>query len=883
MQNGFSMNEAGEGGGQSGEAVKLFGLQVNGAGTEYSAATHTVDVEDQSRHRLIAAYRTRGHFLANLDPLLPKDPTQYPDPELDPSTYGATLGDDGPKVVADLRKAYCGEIGWEYMHIQAAQERRWLQLRIESETDCRLTKESRVCILGSLIAAEEFERFLHARHVGKKRFSLEGGETAVAILTQILERASDNNVSDVVIGMPHRGRLNILANVVGKDLKQIFAEFEDKIDLDRSGDVKYHLGYIGVVKGKNGKETTVLVAPNPSHLEAVDPVVEGMVRAKQDLLGDTSRERVIPLLIHGDAAFAGQGVVAETLNLSQLDGYSTGGTIHLVINNQIGFTTLPVEARSTHYCTDVARALNVPIFHVNGDDADAATRVAQIAFDYRQQFEKDVVIDMICYRRNGHNETEDPGDTLPVLYRKIKKHPPVAKLYADRLIREGMLGDEEVQSLHKASAKRFSDAYETSSPRFERSQICEPGDGAHDMVCEFCPCTAASHATIEKVILAVTTLPESFHLHHRPNRVLDRRREVVQKNSAIDWALGETLAFATLAIEGTPVRLSGQDCRRGTFSQRHLAVYHLETGHRHIPMQSLSRDQGRFDAFDSPLAEYAVLGFEYGYSVADPLTLVIWEAQFADFANGAQIIVDNFITAAESKWGQQSSLVMLLPHGYEGQGPEHSSARVERYLALSAENNWIVANCTMPSQFFHLLRRQMCGDRVRQGKRKPLVVFTPKSLRHPRAVSPIGDFTSGGFEEILDDSSVTDKGSVSRIVFCSGKLYYDLLSGREHRNAANVALVRVEQLYPFEADRARDILHRYQATAEVVWAQEEPRNMGPWCFMREHLEPLLKTTQRALRYVGRPESASPATGSARRHQREQDEIVTAALSFGSVG
>ena len=860
--------------------------------------------------QMINAYRVRGHLIADLDPL-GAEPSYHA--ELDPETYGLTIWDldrefltgplgeairdGGPKPVATLREiletlrqTYCGKIGCEYMNIQVPEQKRWLQHRMEPEAfQWPLANEARIRVLKSLIAAEEFEHFLHSRYVGQKRFALEGGETALAIVSEILERAAANNVHEVVMGMAHRGRLNILANVVGKDLRKIFSEFEGELDpasTQGSGDVKYHLGASGVVRAANGREIIASVAPNPSHLEAVDPVVEGIVRPKQDRLGDAARARVIPLLIHGDAAFAGQGVVAETLNLSQLDGYSTGGTIHLIINNQIGFTTLPDEARSTPYSTDVARGVQAPIFHLNGDDPDAAVRVVEVAFDYRQEFKKDVVIDMFCYRRHGHNEGDDPSYTQPILYRKIKDHPLVGTLYAEQLVREGVLPAEDVEAMRKAAAQRFHEAYDAAQANAERYEVQELSAVRHDEIGNFCPRTAVNHAVIERVVRATTHFPESFHLHPKLRGFVERRRSVVGQASSpvgIDWAFGETLAFGTLVLEGTPVRLSGQDSGRGTFSQRHLAFYDSETGRRYIPLQHISPDQARFDVFDSSLSEYAVLGFEFGYSVADPLTLVIWEAQFGDFANGAQIMIDNFISAAESKWGQPSGLVMLLPHGYEGQGPEHSSARIERYLILSAENNWFVANCTTPAQYFHLLRRQMYGGHDRRGTRKPLVVFTPKSLlRHPKAVSTLHDFTTGGFLELLPDPAAADAGRISRVVFCSGKIYYDLSAGREQQKASHVALVRAEQLYPFAADQARDILARYPDTAEVVWAQEEPRNMGAWRFMEEQMAPILEPTRRQLRFVGRPESASPATGSGRRHQQEQSEIVADALTPGDI-
>ena len=871
-----------------------------------TAARHAEIAKEAGIIQMINAYRVRGHLIADLDPL-GAEPSYHP--ELDPETYGLTIwdldrefltgslaeaiGEGGPKPVATLRQiletlrqTYCGKIGAEYMNIQVPEQKQWLQRRMEPEANgWPLATATRRRILENLIAAEEFEHFLHSRFVGQKRFALEGGETAMAILEEVLDRAAANRVHEIVVGMAHRGRLNILANVVGKDLTEIFSEFEGQIDplsTQGSGDVKYHLGATSVRQFPEGREIVVSVAPNPSHLEAVDPVVEGIVRPKQDRLGDTARERVLPVLVHGDAAFSGQGVVAETLNLSQLDGYWTGGTIHVIINNQIGFTTLPEESRSSPYSTDLARAVQAPIFHVNGDDPEAAIRAVEIAFDFRQRFKKDVVIDMICYRRHGHNEADDPSYTQPIMYRKIKEHPSVAKLYAERLAREGVVTAEEAQAMRDAMKKRLSDAFEASQQHTEHYELQELSAVPGEEIGAFCPRTAVNQHVLERVIRGMTQFPENFHLHPKLRGFVERRRDIIEKGGAVDWAFGEAVAFGTLALEGTPVRLSGQDSSRGTFSQRHLAFHDSETGKRYVPLQHISPDQARFDVFDSSLSEYAVLGFEFGYSVADPLSLVIWEAQFGDFVNGAQVIIDQFIVAAEDKWALPSGLVLLLPHGYEGQGPEHSSARIERFLILCAENNIQVANCTTPAQYFHLLRRQMYGGHDRRGMRKPLVIFTPKSLlRHPRAVSQLSDFTSGGFTEIIGDAKAVN-GEVSRVVFCSGKVYYDLLAARAERQTRHTALVRVEQLYPFAATQARDILARYSETAEVVWAQEEPRNMGAWRFMREQLQPLLDPTRRELRYIGRPESASPATGSGRRHQQEQAEIVNDALTSGAI-
>ncbi|MCC6862666.1 MAG: multifunctional oxoglutarate decarboxylase/oxoglutarate dehydrogenase thiamine pyrophosphate-binding subunit/dihydrolipoyllysine-residue succinyltransferase subunit [Bryobacterales bacterium] len=874
-----------------------------GLGTAHTGAV----AKEAAVLQLINAYRVRGHLIADLNPL-GSEPAYHP--ELDPATYGLTIwdldrtfltgtlgaaiGEGAPQPVATLReiletlrRAYCGKIGCEYMNIQHPEQKRWIQERVEPEANYRpLERAERLRILEHLLEAEELEHFLHARFVGHKRFSLEGAETGLMIADELLERATSRDVREVVIGMAHRGRLNVLANLIGKPLVQIFSEFEGNIDpwsTQGSGDVKYHLGASGTHRSASGREITVSVAPNPSHLEAVDPVVEGIVRPKQDHLGDTKRERVIPILIHGDAAFAGQGVVAETLNLSQLPGYHTGGTVHLIINNQIGFTTTPEEARSTPYSTDVARGVQAPIFHVNADDPEAAFRVARIAFDFRQQFHKDVVIDMICYRRHGHNEGDDPSYTQPILYRKIREHPSTAALYTQRLEREGVLLPGEPAEMRKRIAARLEEAYEAAQKHAEQFELQELSVVSKEEVVSLPPhpYTAAEAGILRRVNEGLAAFPPGFHLHPKLRGFIERRKEAFQQGGPVDWAFAEALAFGSLVLEGTPVRLSGQDSARGTFSQRHLELFDSETGRQYIPLKHLSEDQARFDVYDSLLSEYAVLGFEFGYSLADPLTLVIWEAQFGDFANGAQIMIDQFIASAESKWGQPSGLVLLLPHGYEGQGPEHSSARIERFLTLCAEDNMQVCNASTPAQYFHLLRRQMFGGPDRRGMRKPLVVFTPKSLlRHHRAVSRLEELTAGAFREVLDDPAAAPD-QATRLAFCSGKVYYDLLEAREKRQANGVALIRMEQLYPFAAEQVKDLLLRYPAGAEVIWVQEEPRNMGPWRFMAERIQPLLEATGRRLRYVGRLESASPAAGSLKRHQQEQAELIDEALTPGT--
>jgi 2-oxoglutarate dehydrogenase E1 component len=843
--------------------------------------------------QLIHAFRVRGHLLAQLDPLGTE--ITY-NPELDPLTYGLSMWDldrefyagnlggaQGPmtlrQILEQLRQTYCGKIACEYMHIQHPDQKRWLQERMEPRANnWPLDREAKLRILHRVLAAEEFEHFLHARYIGQKRFSLEGAETAVPIIDAIVDRAADNNVHEIVMGMAHRGRLNVLANIVGKPLRLIFSEFEGDIDPSTthgSGDVKYHLGASGVRRSSSGREITISLAPNPSHLEAVDPVVQGIVRPKQDRLGDHQRERVLPLLIHGDAAFAGQGVVAETLNLSQLDGYCTGGTIHLIINNQIGFTTLPDDSRSTMYSTDVARMVQAPIFHVNGDDPEAAMRVVEMAYDFRLAFKKDVVIDMFCYRRHGHNEGDDPGYTQPILYRKINEHPSVAVQYGERLVAEGVISNAELGQMREAAKRRYVEAFDANKNGGDKFLVTDPGPVAQGG--KEGAITVVDRETLSRVLDGITEFPDSFHLHPKLKGFVGKRKEAFAKDGPIDWAFAEALAFGSLVTEGTPVRLSGQDSGRGTFSQRHLAFYDNETGERYIPLRHMPLHDGMaaqapFDVFDSSLSEYAVLGFEFGYSVADPLTLTIWEAQFGDFSNGAQIMIDQFIATAEQKWGQPSGLVMLLPHGYEGQGPEHSSARIERFFVLCAQDNIRLANCTTPAQYFHLLRRQA------RTERKPLVVFTPKSLlRHPKAVSKFEDLSSGGFREVINDSQV-EASQVTRVAFCSGKVYYDLLAAREKSGADHVALVRVEQMYPFPEQQINDALLHYPLTAEVVWVQEEPLNMGAWRFMSDWFAPLLALARRKLRYIGRAESASPATGSKKRHDQEQVTLVNAALA-----
>lgn len=835
---------------------------------------------------LINAYRVRGHLIANLDPLGSTRPMH---PDLDPATHGLTMWDLDRRVVTegnrllrdvleDLRQTYSASVGPEYMYIPMPEQKNWLRDRMETtKNQSPLDVKTRLRILDRLIEAETFEQFLHTRFIGKKRFSLEGGDSTIAALDEIAECASADGVKEIAIGMAHRGRLNVLANIVGKPIHQVFAEFEEAANSTSnaygSGDVKYHLGAEGTRTTSTGANIQISVAFNPSHLEAVDAVVEGIVRARQDTLGDTKRELVIPVLIHGDAAFAGQGVVPETMNLSRLEGYSTGGTIHVVINNQIGFTTPPEEARSGHYATDIARAVQSPIWHVNGDDPEAVLRIAKMAYDFRQEFKKDVVIDVFCYRRHGHNEGDDPTYTQPLMYQKIKQQPTALTQYGQRLVREKVITQAELEARKKAYLARLSEGYDIAKSNAEAYEL---QDAPLAPLSTGSAQTAISLELAKQVIEGITTTPADFHLHPKLKGFMEKRREALS-GGPIDWALGEALAFGSLLVEGNQVRLSGQDAGRGTFSQRHLELYDVENGKKYVPMMELSPDQAPFGVWDSSLSEFAVMGFEFGISLVEPEALVLWEGQFGDFVNGAQIIIDQFLSSAETKWGQPSGLVLLLPHGYEGQGPEHSSARIERFLQLCAENNMQVGNCTTPAQYFHVLRRQLRGGPNGSPIRKPLILFTPKSLlRHPRAVSILEDFTDSRFHEVIDDASVNPQ-NVTRILFCSGKVYYDLLSGREQRKAENVAIVRTELLYPFPQVEIEKILPKYPADADVYWVQEEPRNMGPWRFMQEWTQPLLDSSGRKLHYAGRPESASPAAGTTKRHEQEQADLVADAF------
>jgi 2-oxoglutarate decarboxylase len=858
-----------------------------------AAGSHEAIAKQAGVLQLIRAYRVRGHLWADLDPL---HYSPEPTPELELSTYGLTVWDLDREFIAGglgghhgtlklreiletLQRTYCWHVGVEYMHIQDTECRQWLQERMESTAHIEpLPQDEQTWVLKRLNAAEAFETFLHKNYIGQKRFSLEGAETLIPMLDAVLYGAVVADVEDVVMGMAHRGRLNVLAHVVGKPYGEIFLEFEgvDPLSTHGSGDVKYHLGAEGSYKTPDGRRLGISLASNPSHLEAVDPVVQGMARARQDKLSDTHRSRVLPILIHGDGSFAGQGVVAETLNGSQLKGYRTGGTIHVVVNNQIGFTTGPADARSSTYPTDVAKTVRSPIFHVNGDHPEEAVRVMRLALAYRQRFKRDVVVDLVCYRRWGHNEADDPSYTHPILYSRIQGHRSVRKLYTEQLMRRGDLDVEQAEKALEDFRQRLTRVHdEVQQAKAEREKQKEDADGLVTPPVttdrQEIP-TAVDREILERVLEGIERTPPTFHSHPKLRSQLAKRREKFDEDR-IDWSLGEALAFGTLALEGVPVRLSGEDSGRGTFSQRHATLYDYESAKPYVPLSNLSEDQASFTVFDSQLSEFAVMGFEYGYSVDYPEALVLWEAQFGDFVNGGQVIIDQFLVSAESKWGQKSGVVLLLPHGFEGQGPEHSSARPERFLQLAADDNIRVAYPSTPSQYFHLLRLQALTQ-----DRKPLVVMTPKSLlRLPACVSAAAELSEGQFESVFEDPSHPDGSNVSRLVLCSGKVYYDLAAHRAEKGLRDTALVRMELLYPFPEARLTGLLERFASAHDIVWAQEEPRNMGAWVFLNDRLRALLQPDQ-SLRYAGRPSSASPATGSSSRHHAEQQRLVREALA-----
>jgi len=849
---------------------------------------------------LIRSYRIRGHLEADLDPLGLIRHARHR--ELDPATYGFGDGDwDRPILIFGslglgesatlrqiwdrLRKTYCGKIGVEYMHISDPDQKAWIQERIEHvENRTEFTPEGRHMILERVVEAEGLERYLGVKFVGTKRFGLDGGESMIPGIEQILKRGGQLGIRDVVIGMPHRGRLNTLVHVLHKSYTALFSEFQGRSsqpeEMRGSGDVKYHLG-ASADREFDGTTIHVSLAPNPSHLEAVDPVVLGKARAKQDQRGDTERSQVMAILMHGDAAFAGQGLVAESLDLSDLGGYRIGGTIHFVVNNQIGFTTLPTYSRSGPYCTEIAKIVQAPILHVNGDDPEAVVHVSRIATEYRQHFKRDIVIDMFCYRRHGHNESDEPMFTQPLMYKEIASHKTVKEVYAARLEAEGFVTAAEVAALDAALREKLDKALEAANQYKPNKADWLEGRWAGMTVApgeeDRKGATAVDTEQLLAVGHAISEVPKNFDLNRKIARQLQEKRKTIDTGRDIDWATGEALAWGTLLAEGTPVRLSGQDSGRGTFSQRHSVLVDQTTEAKYVPLNHVVSEQARIEIIDSPLNEAGVLGFEYGYSSAEPNALVLWEAQFGDFANGAQVIIDQFICSGESKWLRMDGLVMLLPHGYEGQGPEHSSARLERYLQLSAEDNWQVVVPTTPANYFHALRRQ-----VRRSFRKPLVVMTPKSLlRHKECVSTLADFGPGtSFKRILAETDpLADDIKVRRVILCSGKVYFDLVAERRKRKIDDIAILRIEQLYPFPFSRLGVRLSQYP-NAEVVWCQEEPENMGAWYFVDRRIERALSGLNARPIYIGRPEAASPATGSARTHVKEQADLVDRALTLG---
>ncbi len=857
---------------------------------------------------LIRAYRVNGHLIGNLDPL--RIAPVRPHPELDPASYGFTPADLDHQIYIDnvlgletaslrqiieiLRRTYCGTIGFEFMHISSPEQKLWIQERIEGpDKEVEFTVLGKKAILTKLIHAESVERFLDKKYTGTKRFGLEGAESAVPGLEQIIKRGGQLGVKEIVIGMPHRGRLNVLTNVMAKPFRALFHEFKggsaNPEDVEGSGDVKYHLG-VSSDREFDGNQVHLSLTANPSHLEIVDPVVLGKVRAKQDQRHDKSRSEVLPLLLHGDAAFAGQGVVAECFGLSGLKGHRTGGSLHFIVNNQIGFTTAPRFSRSSPYPSDIARMIEAPIFHVNGDDPEAVVYCARVATEFRQRFHKPVVIDMICYRRHGHNEGDEPSFTQPLMYKRIRGLPSVVSIYSKRLAEEGVVKEAEAEELRSGFWEMLETEFESSESYRPNKADWLDGRWSGITLAEEGPRrghTGVSIETLKRIGTKLTEVPKGFTVHKTIDRMLVNRRRMIEEGRGLDWASGEALAFGTLLEEKFPVRLSGQDVERGTFSQRHSVLTDQLNEEQYIPLNHLSNTQARYEVINSMLSEEAVLGFEYGYSLAEPNTLVLWEAQFGDFANGAQVVIDQFLASGERKWLRMSGLILLLPHGYEGQGPEHSSARLERYLQLSAEDNWQVANCTTPANYFHILRRQL-----HRSFRKPLILMSPKSmLRHKRVVSPIEDFgPETTFHRVLWDHAETGGSEkvklapdedIQRVVLCSGKVYYDLFEERETRRNGEIYLMRVEQLYPFPARALIQELSRFP-NAEIVWCQEEPKNQGAWTFVEANIEWVLDhigANSRRPRYIGRPACASTAAGLMSKHTAELHAFLDEALTL----
>ncbi|MCB1140024.1 MAG: 2-oxoglutarate dehydrogenase E1 component [Leptospiraceae bacterium] len=841
---------------------------------------------------LMQAYRRHGHYSANIDPLglritsrdhLKLDDHNISEEELGKEvtvTFGGeAITDTLSNIIQKLESIYCGSLGSEYFYIRSEEKRRWLIQKLESHRfQNPLETSVKEMVYEKLFSAENFEKYIATHYPGKKRFSLEGGESLIPTLAAAVEMAGEDGIEQIVIGMAHRGRLNVLANILGKDPALIFAEFNENIteEID-SGDVKYHLGYSSDYETLSGKSVHLSLAFNPSHLEVINPVVMGSIRARQQKAGDTERRNHLPLLIHGDAAFAGQGINYECLNMSNLPAYGVGGTLHIVCNNQIGFTTNPEDGRSTTYATDLARMLHVPIFHVNGDDPEACFRAVRLAMEWRRTYQTDVFIDLICYRRLGHNETDEPAFTQPVMYRKIKSHPSTFQQYEKRLLDEGM-DPSRLDGIKKKYQDSLDDAFrrvDTNELQSYIQTLTGNWRGFLKMDPYSRPDTSVPEDELRRITEQITTVPEGFQLNRKIERLFQDRKAMILDDKGADWGMAEALALASLLKEGIPIRITGQDTKRGTFSHRHAVVFDSENDVEFAPLGHLAEDQGNFEIANSLLSEVAALGFEFGYSLADPKSLVIWEAQFGDFVNGAQVVIDQFICSSETKWNRYSGIVLLLPHGYEGQGPEHSSARLERFLQLCSQFNIQVANCTTPAQYFHILRRQM-----HRNYRKPLIMMSPKSLlRHPRARSHVHDFSQNSFHEVLDETDPSiDKEKVKSLLFCSGKIYYDLLDQREKEEIKDIAIIRVEQLYPFPNEQIQTILKQYKKVKDITWVQEEPRNQGAWIYMENLLGHLCRAR---LNYCGRAPSPSPATGYFKVHTKEQTSIVEEALQIKS--
>jgi 2-oxoglutarate dehydrogenase E1 component len=795
------------------------------------------------------------------------------------STFGSMAESTAPllKIIQNLKAIYCDKIGIEYMGLQNPEMEKWLQQKIEPNLfKPQFSIEKKQWIFQQLNKSELLESFLHTKYVGQKRFSLEGGETLIPMMLSIIDTGADLGLGEFVIGMAHRGRLNVLANILNKSYREIFSEFDESLatEAEGSGDVKYHKGFYAEIENTHGKKVIIDLPPNPSHLEAVDPVVEGMTKAKQILANDeVIQEKIMALLIHGDAAIAGQGIVYETIQFFNLEGYSTGGTIHLIVNNQIGFTTFPKDARSTRYCSDIAKAFGSPVFHINAEDPEGCVYVAQIAIELRQKFHCDVFLDLNCYRKYGHNETDEPAFTQPLEYKIIRKKKTVREIYRDELVHQGHVEKYMAEAVETEFKKALNQALKTTQAIGKEAVSSTPEPKEKEN--QFQPIeTAVPKEDLQMAAERFCTIPEGFNIHPKLGHLVKERLLMVQEGAhakPIDWGMAETLAYATLLMEGFSVRLSGQDSCRGTFSHRHALWMDQAEEKGYIPLRHIREGQGRFDIYNSPLSEYGVLGFEFGYSEADPSTLVIWEAQFGDFANGAQVVIDQFIAPGEQKWGIHAGLVLFLPHGYEGQGPEHSSARIERFLSLAGHSNLRIANPTTPAQFFHLLRKQQLNP-----AKKPLIIFTPKGLlRHPACISQLSDLTSGGFKEMLDDP--IPPAHAKKIILCSGRIYYDIFEERSKLHVNDVALLRIEQLYPLHEEKLKDLIEKYEGFREIIWAQEEPANMGAWEYIRPHLQNLLPKGKE-IKYVGRSRSASTAVGSHILHKKELEAIMKVLFS-----